>query len=261
MPSRTAGERQQLVHGVRGPVQAADGEQHREHVQADRVTDDPVAQQRGGDDARRELAARDLDRDQQRAEREDDERERQRDDGLEHRPRAFDPKPGDVPGHEAIEVAQHQHGDEATQHGDDRHHPECRLQVAECAVAPVPAEPWPRHPGVPGGRPDLTRAKSGSELIRGPPANRPAGCGGAQWLAPRRRGRPVNTRRTSSGSRTGSLVFVSASCSSTRDFGGIQFARRHEALLVVVDFVVAQRDARRQAACCARPPRRPSRPW
>ena len=72
----------QLVHRLFLPVERSDGEHQREHEQADAVADDVVAQQDRGDDSRRQLAACDLDRHQQRAEREHQERQRQRDDGL-----------------------------------------------------------------------------------------------------------------------------------------------------------------------------------
>ena len=75
-PSIAGDERDELVHLVLQPVERHDGEDQREDEQADAVADDVVAQQRRGDDPRRQLAAGDLDRDQQRPEREHQERQR-----------------------------------------------------------------------------------------------------------------------------------------------------------------------------------------
>ena len=65
-------ERHDLVDPILQAVERHHGEDEREHEQPDAVADDVVAQQRRGDDPRRQLAAGDLDRHQQRAEREHD---------------------------------------------------------------------------------------------------------------------------------------------------------------------------------------------
>ena len=75
------------------PVERAHREHQREDEQADAVADDVVAQERRRDDPRRQLPAGDLDRHQQRAEREHEERQRQRDDRLVQRLRAGRPRP------------------------------------------------------------------------------------------------------------------------------------------------------------------------
>jgi hypothetical protein len=63
-------------------VLRAEREHQCENEEANGVSDDVVSQQRGGNDARCHLRARDLNRHQQRTEREDQERERDRDKRL-----------------------------------------------------------------------------------------------------------------------------------------------------------------------------------
>ena len=76
-------QRHDLVHPVLQTVERHHRENQRRTRTARRCTaDDVVAQQRGGDDPRRQLSAGHLDRHEQRAEREDQERQRQRDDRL-----------------------------------------------------------------------------------------------------------------------------------------------------------------------------------
>jgi hypothetical protein len=86
-------------------VQSADGKEQREHEQPDAQPHHVVAQLRGGDDPWRKLPADDLDRNQHRAEGENDERQRERDDGLGHRGLAGDPAAADVPAGGRIEGA------------------------------------------------------------------------------------------------------------------------------------------------------------
>ncbi len=76
------------MHGLVHPVERPQRKHKRENEQTRRIADNVVAQQGGRDDARGVLAACDLDRHQERAEREDEERERHRDDRLEQRARA-----------------------------------------------------------------------------------------------------------------------------------------------------------------------------
>ena len=71
-----------------------------------RVADDVVAQESGGDDPRRQLAAGNLDRDQQGSEGEHDEREREGNNGLVQRLRAGDPEPGAPPSQPGVEPDQ-----------------------------------------------------------------------------------------------------------------------------------------------------------
>ena len=94
--------------------------------------DDVVAQQRRRDDARRQLASGDLDRDEQRAEREDDERQRQRDRRLVERLRAGDAQSGQPPPEPRVQDAQRR--------GDDEHEREWR--EAESSRAPTGGSSW-----------------------------------------------------------------------------------------------------------------------
>jgi len=102
----TRDERDDLEHRFILPIERAHSEDQRENEESHAVADDVVAQQRCRDDPRRELAARNLDRDEQRAEREHQERERQRDDGLIERLRARDFEAGDAPLEPRVEAAQ-----------------------------------------------------------------------------------------------------------------------------------------------------------
>jgi hypothetical protein len=69
-PEDPGQQRDELVDRSLLPVERAHREHEREHEQPDAVADDVVAQQRRRDDPGRQLTARDLDRHQQRAERE-----------------------------------------------------------------------------------------------------------------------------------------------------------------------------------------------
>ncbi len=99
-------QRDELVHRLLQPVQRPDREDQREDEQADAVAHDVVAQQRRRDDPRRELPAGDLDRHEQRAEREHQERQRQRDDRLVHRLRAGDREPRELPSEPGVDAVQ-----------------------------------------------------------------------------------------------------------------------------------------------------------
>jgi hypothetical protein len=96
-------ERDDLVDRALEAIERHHGEDQREDEQADAVLDDPVAQERRGDDSRGQLPAGNLNRDRQRAEREDHERQRERDDGLIERLRAGDAEPSQAPAEPAVD--------------------------------------------------------------------------------------------------------------------------------------------------------------
>ena len=126
-------ERDDLEHRLVETVERHDGEDEREHEQPDAVADDVVAQQRGRDDARRQLAAGDLDRDQQRSEREHHERQRQRDRRLVERLRAGQRQSRQPPSQPHVQDAQRRREDEHQQNREQRDGPERRAQVARGA--------------------------------------------------------------------------------------------------------------------------------
>ena len=78
-------EHDQLVDILLHSVLGAQREHQREYEERDAVSDDVVAQQRRRDDPRRHLRAGDLNRHQQRTEREDHKRKRRGDDRPEQR--------------------------------------------------------------------------------------------------------------------------------------------------------------------------------
>jgi len=86
-------EHDQLMDGCLRLIQASYREQEGEHEQAHRAADDVVAQQRGGNDAGCVLPTRDLYGYKKRAKCKDDERKAERDNGIEQRLCALDPKP------------------------------------------------------------------------------------------------------------------------------------------------------------------------
>ena len=133
-------QRDELVHRRFLAVERADGEYQREHEQTDAVANDVVAQQCRGDDPRRELAAGDLDRHQQRAEREYQERQRQRDDRLVQRGGAGRFEPAQAPTQPRIERAQRGASSSSSAMATQRDRPQRGLEVAGRAVQAAPRQ-------------------------------------------------------------------------------------------------------------------------
>ena len=140
-PSHRRDQRHQIVDLVLHPIERHHGEHEREDEQAHAVAHDVVAQQRRRDDARRELAAGDLNRDQQRPEREDQERHLQRNDGLVQRLGALHAEAHQIPLEPGIEHPENRHADQHGDDGEERHNPQGGTRVARHAVQPAPGEP------------------------------------------------------------------------------------------------------------------------
>ena len=140
MPSTAVMERHDIVDRLVEPVERHDREDEREHEQSDAVADDVVAQQRGRDDARRQLASGDLDRDEQRPEGEDQERQGQGDGRLVERLRAGNAQPGQAPAEPRVQHTQRRAHDEHHENGEKGNRPERRSEVARGAIDVVPDE-------------------------------------------------------------------------------------------------------------------------
>ena len=133
----------QLVHRLLLSIERTDGEHQRKHEQSDAVADDVVAQQDGDDDSRRQLAAGNLDRHQQLAEREHQKRQRQRDDGLIQRRCAGPLEPGEFPTLPVVNCMDQRRQQQLERDGDERDRPQRGLEVACRAVHPAPRHPAP----------------------------------------------------------------------------------------------------------------------
>ncbi len=138
----TCGDRcDQFVHRLFLSVERTDGEHQCKDEQADAVAHDVVAQQDGGDDSRRQLAACYLNRHQQLAEREHQKRQCQRDDGLIQSGRAGRCELGELPALPVIERMDHRREHQLERDGDERDRPQRGLEIAGRAVTPGPTSP------------------------------------------------------------------------------------------------------------------------